>query len=367
LAKFWRAEQLYRTRNYEGTAQQLEHLLSGYYNQIVSPKRYSILYHITGAEGTLNETTFARACTLLALARAQLGDFEQADAILTALDSRIRRDDPVQQNLLRETHEQLAVLAQGGSTTTGSTSLLSDTEQRRLLREANSLFRRQEYFQADTRLSQLVSANPPEAILAEALFLQGNVKYDMGGELEGIRIWERIVDEFPTSKEYPETLWLLGLHYESGGDTFQAVEYFQTLANKFPNFKHIDGALYFLAVDDLTNGNGRTATTYLTRIHRNHRNGLYWSHAAWTLAYEAYKKKRYDEAERYIHEILRNLPDIAIVDRVLYLKGELALRRDDFQTAFLAFREVINLSPDSPLSNHATRNAKLAANKVNIN
>jgi TolA-binding protein len=82
------------------------------------------------------------------------------------------------------------------------------------------------------------------------------------------------------------------------------------------------------------------------------------------LAYEAYKKKQYTQAEAYIQEILRNLPDVAIVDRVLYLKGELALRRDDFQSAFLAFREVAKLCPESPLCAYATKNAQVAASKT---
>ena len=371
LEKFRRAEQLYRTRSYEGAAQQLEQMLSGFYNQISTPPLYSIHYNIDGAAGSMNEQTFAKACSLLALSKAQLGDLEQANAIVMSFASRIRMTDPVQENLLRETYDELATIAKGGTmgnTTSGSGSLLSETEQRRLLREANTAFRKQDYVQADDRLTELVLSKPAEAILTEALFLQGKAKYGLGREREGLEILERLADEFTSSKECPEALWFLGCYYESCGDSFQAVEYFQVLADKFQNFKHIDGALYFLAVDDLANGNGRKATTNLTRIHRNHRNGLYWSHAAWTLAYEAYKKKNYTQAEAYIQEVLRHPPDKAIVDRVLYLKGELALRRNDHESAFLAFREVVKLCPESPLCFHANRNAQLAAGKtVNIN
>lgn len=367
LEKFWRAEQLYRTQNYAGTVQQLEQILFGFYNQISTPKVYIINYNITGAEGSLSEITFVRACSLLTLSKAQLGDVEQASAVLATLASRIRMNDSAQVNLLQETNDQLATIARGSSRTTSAATLLSDAEQRRLLREANSFFRNQRYDQADAKLSELIASNPAEAVLTEALFTQAKTAYKLGKELESIKILERITDEFPTSAEYSEVLWTLGLYHESGGDTFQSVEYFQTLADKFPNFKDIDGALYFLAMDDLMNGNGRTATTYLTRVHRNHRNGLYWSHAVWTLAYEAYKKKQYAQAETYIREILRNSPDVAILDRVLYLKGDLALRRDDYQTAFLAFKEVIVLCKDSPLAYHATDNARIAATKaVNV-
>ena len=367
LDKFWRADQLYRGKNYDGTILQLEQILSVFYNQSAAPPQYTIFYNITGTTGTLDETTFAKSCSMLALSTAQLGDFEKAHAILATFATRIRHTDSVQKTLLQETSDQLTLLAKGGGSTTGTTglaSLLSDTEQRRLLREVNSFFRAQRYDQADTKLTELVSSNPPEAVLAEALLLQGKVAYKLGREQESTKILERITDEFPASKEYPEALWYLGLYYVSGGDSFQAVEYFQILADKFPNFKNIDGALYFLAVDDLTSGNGRKATTYLTRVHRNHRNGQYWSHAVWTLAYEAYKKKQYSQAETYIQEVLRNSPDLAVLDRVLYLKGELSSRRDDYQTAFLAYKEVTTLCKDSPLASYAVKNAQMAAAKA---
>jgi len=366
LEKFWRAEQLYRAQNYAGTVQQLEQVLFGFYNQISTPKVYIINYNITGAEGALSEITFVRACSLLTLSKAQLGDVEQASAVLATLASRIRMNDSAQVTLLQETNDQLATIARGGGGTASMVASLSDTDQRRLLREANSFFRNQRYDQADAKLSELIASNPTEGVLTEALFVQAKAAYKLGRELESIRILERITDEFPTSAEYPEVLWTLGLYYESGGDSFQAVEYFQILADKFPNFKNIDGALYFLAMDDLMNGNGRTATTYLTRVHRTYRTGLYWSHAVWTLAYEAYKKKQYAQAEAYIQEILRNSPDAAIVDRVLFLKGDLAMRRDDYQMAFLAFKEVTVLCKDSPLTYHATDNARVAATKVNV-
>jgi len=364
LDKFWNAERLYRTRNFAGAIQQLEHLLMGFYNEIAIPPRYIIAYNVTGAEGTLDEHTFIRACSVLALSRAQLGDIEQAGAILTAFASRVQMNDTVAVRLLQETSDQIATLARSGGN--ASVATLSDSEQRRLLREANARFREQNFGQADARLTELIASNPAEAMLTEALLLQSKTRERLGRERDSIVLLERIVDEFPTSSHAAEALWFLGLYYESGGDSFEALEYFQMLADRFPNFRHIDGAHYYLAVDNLTNGNGREAQRLLTRIHRNHRNGLYWSHAAWTLAHEAFKRRQYAEAERYIQEILRHPPDIAILDRVLYLQGELALRRDDFESAFLAFREVVKLVPDSPLSHHATQNARHAATRVNV-
>ncbi|MDR0327772.1 MAG: tetratricopeptide repeat protein [Planctomycetaceae bacterium] len=366
LDKFWRADRLYQAKNYESTVLQLEQILTVFYNQSTVPPQYTIFYNNTGA-GAMDERSFAKACSLLALSTAQLGDMAKANAILMTFASRIRPTDSVQKDLLQETSDQLTLLAKGTGNA-GSAPLLSDVDQRRLLREANSFFRSQRYDQASAKLTALIAAHPADAVLTEALFTQAKSAYKLGREQEGSQILERITDEFPTSTEYPEVVWYLGMYYESGGDSFRAVEYFQTLADKFPNFKNIDGALYYLALDDMANGNGRKATTYLTRIYSTYRNGSYWSHAVWTMAYEAYKKKQYAQSETYIQEILRNSPDAAILDRVLYLKGELAQRRDDFPTAFLAFREVTTLCKDSPLTSLATENARIAATKaVNVN
>jgi hypothetical protein len=69
-----------------------------------------------------------------------------------------------------------------------------------------------------------------------------------------------------------------------------------------------------------------------------------------------------------VQKVLSHPPDLAVLDRALYLKGELALRKQEYETAFLAFREVGKLCPESPLTIYATRNAQIAAGKtVKIN
>jgi outer membrane protein assembly factor BamD (BamD/ComL family) len=172
------------------------------------------------------------------------------------------------------------------------------------------------------------------------------------------------VNDFSSLPQYQDALWYLGIYYDSYGDTMKSVDYFQLLADRFPNSKHIDGALYFLALDDLQNGTGRKANSYLIRIYRNYQAGEHWSHATWLLAYEAYKKNDLTQSEIYLQKLLQHPPDIVILDRALYLRGELALRKNEYETAFIAFREIGKLCPDSPLRDNAARNAQLAATKT---
>jgi hypothetical protein len=56
---------------------------------------------------------------------------------------------------------------------------------------------------------------------------------------------------------------------------------------------------------------------------------------------------------------------VVILDRALYLKGELSLRKNEFETAFIAFREISKLCPESPLCDEAAKNAHIAAGKNN--
>jgi outer membrane protein assembly factor BamD (BamD/ComL family) len=149
------------------------------------------------------------------------------------------------------------------------------------------------------------------------------------------------------------------------GDSMRSAEYFQILIDEFPHYKDIDGALYYVALDDIESGNGRKGISYLLRVYRNYKAGKYWSHATWMLAYEEYKKKNYTQAEIYLRDTLLHPPDYAILDRALYLKGEIAIQKREYKIAAQAFQEVIRLCPNSPLISNADKNLQIANRAVN--
>ncbi|MDR0870131.1 MAG: tetratricopeptide repeat protein [Planctomycetaceae bacterium] len=257
---------------------------------------------------------------------------------------------------------------------------ISEAEARKTLRDCNSMFTAGRYSQADTGLRNLITrlgntknqnndnntnTNLLDEVKADALILRSKAVFKLGRDPEAVDLLESVLDEFPSSPQAAETLWHLGFYYyETCSDSATAVKYFQQLLERFPNNKNIDGALYYIALNDWDNGNGRTAAANLNRIYRNYSNGRYWSHAVWSLAYQSYKKRDYAQAETYIQKLLNHPPDAAVLDKVLYLKGTLALKKNEFDTAFVAFREVGKLCPESPLYESATKNAQLAAGKV---
>ncbi len=362
---FWQALQLYEQGRYADAVTQFDSLLKVRYDQW--SKQAQIGYEISNRDGTLNETSLVKAASTLALARARQNQFEQANAVVAAFLPKVQWNNNDQQSILRETQNLLLEWAKTGSGSypntppgTPAQGLLSDTESRKLLRDSNSLYRSERYREANEKLASLIAAGPNETYLTEAMMLRGKTLLNLGRDDEAIELLERLVDEYPGAKECPDALWGLGLYYEDCGDTYSSIPHFQRLVDQYRNHDGVSGALYYLAVDDLKNSNGRKADTYLKQVYRNYETGEYWSHAALLLAYEAYKKRDYRQTELYVQKLLQHPPDYAILDQVLYLKGELAFRSKEYETAFVAFREIGNLCPDSSLNEDARRKAQTA-------
>ena len=365
LDKFREATNQYDRKNWSSAAQILESLLNVQYDSW-GTKQLTFRYTASTATGSLDETSFFRACSLLILSYARLGNMDRANAATTTMERMVRSSDLSQQTLLSQTKSQLTEIANSTSPTTPTTpttptNLLTEAEQKKILQECNSQYLRKKFDQIDEKLRDLMSRSDIPSYKAEAALLRARVALERNKEREMLEMLDLIVDEYPETDPCRDALWLLGRFYEAGGDSPRSAEYFLRLVNESPNDKNIDGALYFLAWDDIENNGGRKAATWLTRVYRNHQSGMYWSHATWTLAWLAYKKKDYNQAEVYVQKVLQNPPDYAILDRVLYLKGELSLQRKDYDTAAVAFREVSRLVPDSPLRDNADRNAQVAA------
>ncbi len=372
LEQFQYALRQFERKNWQAVVSQLDSLLDTTYSR--NTKQASINYDVANDADTMNAVTFAKACSMLILAKGELGEFDQANALLSAFENKISRTDLDQTALLADTRSELFAMAGNNGRTNSdqwqpdkpgkSGSLLTESEQRAVMRECNTLYKNRRYDQADTKLRDLIAKNPSEDIHAEALLLRSKTVHELGREREAILLLETICDEFAMTTPYSDALWFLGTYYESGGDLETAVKYFEPLAKNFPNYKNIDAVLYYLGAYDLEYGTRRMANAYFMRIYRNYQHGKFWSHAAWMLAYDAYKKRDYTAAETYTQKILQHPPDRVILDRVLYLKGELALRSEDFETAFIAFRDIGTLCPDSPLRDTADKSMQIAAEKT---
>lgn len=406
---------LYDQKKWTECISLLESLLLPHYDALSDGMRFNYAATSNSAVNKLPDDSFLRACSLLALSYARNGQNDKADAALREIQNQAAQLNGTDlQSIVSDTHGRLsAIYAEGNlplapiatypenrpnrpdygyrpnrpypnqpghfpnrpdnpkgqgndePMNPAPDTALTVIEARRALRDAHNQFSSGRFTQADTTLRNLIARNPEENVKADAILLRSKTVFKLGRDPEAVVLLESLLDEFPSSAQTAEALWHLGFYYfETCGDSVNAVRYFQQLTEQFPNSKNVDGALYYVALDDLENGNSRTATANLTRIFRNYSDKRYWSHAVWTLAYQAYRKRDYAQADIYVQKLLNHPPDIAVLDRVLYLKGALALRKNEYDTAFVAFREVGKLCPDSPLYDSATQNARLAAGKV---
>jgi tetratricopeptide (TPR) repeat protein len=99
-------------------------------------------------------------------------------------------------------------------------------------------------------------------------------------------------------------------------------------------------------------------------IDDNEKTSDYWSHAALQLAIENYINGDYGRCEMTVDELIGVMPDKAILDRVLYLKGELAMRNKQWDIAADAFDAVRTVAPTGSLAKSAARKRSEASNQM---
>jgi len=111
-------------------------------------------------------------------------------------------------------------------------------------------------------------------------------------------------------------------------------------------------------------GQRQQALWCFNEIFENEKTSKYWSHAALQLATDDFKSRKYVACEKIIDELIEKKPDQAILDRVLYLKGELALQNRQWDIAATSFDAISVFIPTSPFVGLAQQKQVEARSKV---
>ncbi|MGL6195290.1 MAG: tetratricopeptide repeat protein, partial [Thermoguttaceae bacterium] len=225
----------------------------------------------------------------------------------------------------------------------------------RMLRQSRDLVRKREYEKADELLLKLLSSNPLKQTGAEAALLRCEVNLELGNTEEANTMCELILSQYQNTDQYVEALWISAKYYKEEGDVEQALENYRLISNEFPNNKRANGALFYLGWDSMTSNNKFDAKKKFLAVHDDYPTGDYWSHATWALAYLAYESNNDDLAEKYIRELCDHPPDQSIIDRVLYLRGEIAMRKQNWQEAEVSYNMLAKYCKDSPLARDARK------------
>lgn len=183
----------------------------------------------------------------------------------------------------------------------------------------------------------------PQLVLLYSLVLKDERKYQ-----EARLAWEELVKMAPGTPQATEASYYLGYYYDSLMARDKAIEYFEKVVNSSVSTDYRDDALYYLGMNEWERRNTSRAEDYFRIIYRNYPSGDFSGHAAWAIAKIEYDAMNFSEAEKIVNEELARNPDAAIIDWLLFLKGEIALRYEDYEKARIAYNLIITQFPNSP-------------------
>ena len=244
------------------------------------------------------------------------------------------------------------------STGTASTPL-TPVAAREALAKATNFFVNQEYDRANEVLLEAITSSetfwqdcPAEA--ARVALLRANVLYALNKRAEAQLMCQELLSNAPHSPEASVAAFYLGYAADALGRRDDAVKYLSLAANSRTVSPLADAALYYLATNEWERRDVERAQQNFYRLYRSYPRSAYWSHAVWAIAKIEFDVKNDVVAEELVNEALAKKPDAAIVDYLLFLKGEIALRAKDYGKARVAFEMIIEQYPDSVLRSKAT-------------
>ena len=227
---------------------------------------------------------------------------------------------------------------------------LTQREAQDALDKATSYFKNLDFDRANEILLETTTKSetfwtdcPKEA--ARITLLRAWALYELEKYAEAQMACEDLVSHAPTSPEGALANFSLGKLADSLGRTEEAIKRLrEACAVDFP---YVDEALYYLATNELEQGSVNDAALDFEKLYRDYPRSAYWSHAVWRLAKIESDLRRDRQAETLVNEALAKRPDASIIDYLLFLKGEIALRAKDYDKALVAFDMIVDQYPDS--------------------
>ena len=231
-------------------------------------------------------------------------------------------------------------------------SPLTPEEARNAIKRATELYTNLDFERANEILLEATTKSetfwtdcPAEA--ARIALLRANALLELGMRSEAQMVCEDITTHTPNSPEATVAYYYLGTLADEAGRGDDAIDYLSRATSGRGDFPYCDAALYCLGRNEFERGNVNAAAQTFHRVYREYPGSPYWSHAVWNLANIEAERGADQSAEKLVNEALARRPDSAIVDYLLFLKGEIALRAKDYDKALVAFDMIVDQYPDS--------------------
>ena len=229
---------------------------------------------------------------------------------------------------------------------------LTEDEAKAMFKKATALYEGNHLDDANNELLNLLTSSETlwtdyPRLAAAAALLRANVLFELKEYDEGQTVCDMLIKMAPNSPEAVDACYFCGYRADYYGKNAKAIEYLQTAVNS-PHDGHFNTECYYLlAWNEWERKNTDLAEKYFAKIFRDFPTSPYWSNAAWAYAEIKYQDRDYVAAEKIVNETLAAGADDVIIDRLLLLKGELALKSRDFVKARTAYMTIIREYPES--------------------
>lgn len=209
--------------------------------------------------------------------------------------------------------------------------------------------------EAAATFEELLKANPPEPIAAEAAFVRGRILEELDEADGALAMYQLVIDKYPKSKQYRDAMLAAARRCDRQKQFERSASLYQRLADESPQSLDADALLYEWAWVLQALGKPDEAAQKFQQLHSAYPQSPYWGDAAYRLAQRAFEAKDYNQSTTLIVELLdgkNRLPQgnggVQIVECAAYLRGQIAAARSDWPVAREAFETFVKEYPDSP-------------------
>ncbi|MBQ9875452.1 MAG: tetratricopeptide repeat protein [Thermoguttaceae bacterium] len=240
----------------------------------------------------------------------------------------------------------------------GEERKLTPQEAQKELLKAQTFYSNQEYSRCNETLLEALTSSETfwqdcPSVAPKMALLRADALSALGMRSEAQMSYQNAIDNAPYSLESTIAAARLGFNYDALGRSDEAVAYLRKATTAGATSPFTDAALYYLGMNEKERGDFQSAKQDFLRLYREFPSSSYWSHGTWALASIEADQRNDREAEKLVNEALGKKPDSAIIDYLLFLKGEIAYRAKDYEKALIAFDMIVDQYPDSELYSKA--------------
>jgi len=210
-----------------------------------------------------------------------------------------------------------------------------------------SRFKAGKLTEAEAAFAQVLTANPPEAIAAEAALVRGQILDQLNQVEPALAMYDLVIDKYPKSKQHCDALLAAARLRDKLNQDQPSAALYERLVKDYPQFTKLDVVFYEWAWVLQKLGKADDAANLFIRLRKEYPQSPFWADATYRLAQRAYEAKDYDQAAALVGEVLGGKADARVREYAAFLRGQIAVGRNDWPKAREAFEAFIKDFPEN--------------------